>query len=384
MSEVLEKLEEALQTQYAPDEASDELRITSAAELFAATRSNDMLTRLSVLEAVALDPQGALGLGSDGDTDLIGVLCEELETAFGSELRLYVIAALTAMPADPRVTQKLEQVWFLSDDTNERLLAVSRLAREDDPAVRSHLERTLVGDDPDRAQAIANVWRTLPEDSLAVQLRLALAAEQGNQPFPPINQHLEPWLAELRGPFAGRARESLGADPQTPQMLSACWNKLDRENRAWLLELAARLGSPELSCLTELALQDESLQLEAIESMEATQASVRYAGQLLELAEGSPDPAVRAAAIQAGAPGDNRFRAVRASVRTVRVAAIRRLRAGDENTLVELLHDPDWRIRSAAADRLVVLGEPSKRFVQPLLEHQRLEVRMAAARVMQG
>ena len=360
----------------------DELRITTAAELFAATRSNDMLTRLSVLEAVALDSQGALGLGSDGDTDLIAVLCEELETAFGSELRLYVIAALTAMPADPRVTATLEQVWFLSDDTNERILAVSRLAREDHPALRNHLQMTLLGDDSDRAGAIANVWRVLPQDSLKVQVRLALAAEQWNGGVPALVENLELWLAELRGPFAGRARALLESDSRAVGILSSCWDKLSRENRAWLLELAAHLGSPELPHLTQLALGDESMQLEAIQ---ATQVSpMQYAEQLLELAEQSPNPLVQAAAIQAGAPGDNRFRAVRASVRAVRVAAIGRLGAGDETTLVELIHDPDWRIRSAAADRLAVLGEPGRRIVQPFLQHQRLEVRMAAARVVHG
>lgn len=40
--------------------------------------------------------------------------------------------------------------------------------------------------------------------------------------------------------------------------------------------------------------------------------------------------------------------------------------------------------RSAAADRLVALGEGGKRAVQPLLDHERLEVRMAAARVLHG
>ncbi len=382
--EVLQSLDEALQAEYTASDASDELRIANAKELFEAIGSGDMFTRLSVLEAVALDPQGALGLGADGDTDLIAVLCAELESAYGSELRLFIIAALAAMPADLRVAQKLEQVWFLSDDSNERILAVSRLAQEEDPQVRSHLERTLLGDDPDRAQAVANVWRTLPEDSPKVQLRLALAAEEGRPALALGADSLELWLAELHDSFAVRAREVLQADPHTVETLSTCWEKLNQENRAWLLELATRLGSPELAGLTEKALQEEAMQLEAIQSIEADQTSTQYAQQLLELAEHSPNPNIQAAAIQAGAPGDNRFRAVRASVRSVRIAAIRRLGVNDANTLLELIRDPDWRIRSAAADRLVAFGETGKHMVEPLLQHQRLEVRMAAARVVHG
>lgn len=380
---MLQSLEDTLQMQpQAPDTGQDELRISSAQQLFEAIGSSEMLTKLSVLEAVALDPAGALSLGSDGNTDLIAVLCGELETAYGLELRLFTLAALAALPADPRVIQKLEQVWFLSDNPNERILAVSRLAAEDNPVVRDHLKHTLLGDDPERAQAVANVWQTQPDDGPAVVLRVALASEQGDCPIPPLNEHPELWLAELRGAFAAQAREVLEANPQAVEVLTRCWEKLSRETRAWLLELATRLGSPELPHLTDLALRDEAIQLEAIGAIEATQASAQYAEQLLELAH-SPDPAVQAAAIQAGAPSDNRFRAVAAKVRTVRVAAIRRLGAGDLDTLVELLHDPDWRIRSAAADRLAVLEE-GPQLVQPLLQHHRLEVRVAAARVIYG
>lgn len=385
-TEVLHQLEDALQAQYATvSEASDELRITDAAGLFAALGSSDMLTRLSVLEAVALDPQGALALGSHEARDLITVLCTELERALGTELRLYVIFALAAMPSDPRVIAALEQVWFLSDDTNERLSAISRLAQEANPAVHSHLEKTLLGDDPDRAQAVANVWRAQAEDSPELQLRLALAAEERDQAFPALDpESLELWLGELRGPFAERARERLEANvAHTVDIVSAVWNKLGRDTRAWLLELATRIQSGQLSQLTDLALRDESLQLEAIEAAQAPLIANQYARQLEELADGSPDPVVRAAAIQAGAPGDNRFRALRTGVRAVRIAATRRLGGDDLSTLLKLLYDGDWRIRSAAADRLAALGERGQRAVRPLLRHERLEVRMAAARVLQ-
>ncbi|MCX7782968.1 MAG: HEAT repeat domain-containing protein [Meiothermus sp.] len=381
-TEILQSLEDALHQPPAPDTGQEELRITSARQLFEAIGSDDMLTKLSVLEAVALDPAGALGLGSDGEADLIAVLCKELEAAYGSELRLFTLAALAAMPADPRVIQKLEQVWFLSSNSNERILAVSRLASEDNPLVRDHLKRTLLGDDPERAQAVAHVWQMRADDSATI-LRVALAIAQSEGPIPSLQEHPELWLAELHGSFAVQARKVLEANPQTVELLTPCWEKLSCETRAWLLELATRIGSPELPHLTDLALQDEAIQLEAIGAIEAAHASTQYADQLLELTH-SPNPVVQAAAVQAGAPGDNRFRAVAAKVRTVRLAAIRRLGPGDLDTLVELLHDPDWRIRSAAADRLAALGEQGMQAVQPLLRHQRLEVRMAAARVIHG
>lgn len=377
-------LEEALQAQYASatEASQEELRIASAAELFAAIGSGHMATRLSVLEAIAQDPQGALGFGPDGNTDLVSVLCGELEAALGMELRLYIIFALAALPSDPRITRALEQVWFLSDDTNERLSAVSRLAREEDPAVRSHLQTALLSDDPDRAQAVANVWWNSGEDSPKVRLRLVLGAEGWNGVAPGLEEYTGLWLHELHGPFAGRAREVLESTAVTAELLGACWEKLDRENRVWLLELATQTQSPYLSQLTNLALREEAMHLGAIQAIHTSSLAHQYFDQLLELAEHSPNPAVQAAAIGAGAPGDNRFRAVKAAVRGVRVAAIRKLGVRDVDALVELIHDPDWRIRSAAADQLVEIGERGKQAVEPLLQHPRLEVRLAAARVI--
>ena len=363
--------------------SEDELRIATAKELFNAIRSGEMMTSLSVLEAVALDPEGALELGSDNGEDLIGVLATELEQAFTLETRVFLINALTAMPEDPRVTVALERVWFLSDDAIERMSAVSRLMREGNPRVRAHLEIALLGKDTDRAQAIANVWVPQAEDSLAVQLRLSLAAEHCEH-FGLNLENLELWLSELRGAFHERARECLEVDAsQTVQMLADHWKQLNRETRAWLLALASGIQSEHLPVLLECAMQDQSMQLEAIKATSAANLEHQYADQLRDFADNNPNPEIQAAAIDAGASGNNRTRALRAHARTIRIAAIRKLGANDDQTLSELIHDSDWRIRSAAADALVRLGERGKKIAQTLLLHERLEVRMAAARVLQ-
>ncbi len=382
------QLEASLEAQFASAQAAEvydnELRLETAADLFAAIESNDLLTRLSVLEAIANEPESALALGSDGKRDLIAVLRSELEQVFSPEMRMYLLSALTAMPSDPRVTTALEQIWFLSSDTNERLCVVSRLVQETEPAVRQHLEGSLMGSDSMRVQSVANVWQSLSGDSPALHLRLALAAEYFTGTVPRLEQNTELWLSELRGVFADRAREMLETNAtQSIEVLSGMWQKLNRETRAWLLDLARRVESEKLSRLTDLALQDQNLQLEAIHAASAPSITNQYAQQLEQLANHSPVPEIQAAAIRAGAPGNNRTRALQANARTVRIAAIRQLGNTDQNTLLELLHDTDWRIRSAVADRLSSFGETGKHAVQSLLEHEWLEVRIAAARIMQ-
>ncbi len=390
-SEIAQQLETALEAQFASaralgaEEIEDELRLETAADLFAAIESNDLLTRLSVLEAIAIDPEAALALGSHQSRDLIAVLRSELEHVFSPEMRLYLLAALGAMPSDSRVTTALEQIWFLSDDTNERLCALGRLVQDDDPTIREHLERSLLGNDSDRAQAVANAWRVSSDDSSAVNLRLSLAAEHFSGIVPNLEHHTELWLTELRGAFADRAREWLEVQPESIiAALSQAWEKLNRETRAWLLELATKTESPNLSSLTDLAMHDAQLQLEAIQAASTPAISHQYSQDLERLADQTQNPEVQAAAIRAGAAGNNRTRALQASARTVRIAAIRRLGNHDQTTLLELLQDSDWRIRSAAADQLCTLGETGKHAVQPLLNHEQLEVRMAAARVLQG
>ena len=390
-SEIRRQLETAISAQFASarelgaDAAETELRLETAADLFAAIESSDLLTRLSVLEAIAIDPEAALALGSHHNRDLIAVLRSELEQVFIPEMRLYLLAALTAMPSNERVTAALEQIWFLSDDTNERLCAVSRLVQEGDPKIHEHLEHSLLSSDSDRAQTVANAWRVSNQDSSAVNLRLSLAAEYFSGIVPDLEHHTDLWLTELRGVFADRAREWLEVQPEpTIAVLSAVWEKLNRDTRAWLLGLASRSESAKLSSLTDLAMCDEQLQLEAIHAASTPAINQQYSQHLEHLADHNQIPEVQAAAIRAGAPGNNRTRALQASARTVRIAAIQQLATNDQTTLLELLQDSDWRIRSAAADQLTSLGEAGKRAVQPIINHARLEVRMAAARVLQG
>lgn len=375
-------LEAELAAQYASASQVDmdsELRIRDAAELFAALESNDMVTRLSVLEALVEDPTGALALGGTNGRDLIDVLRSELQCTLASEMRLTLIAALSAMPDDVRVTQSLEQIWFLSDDTNERLSVITRLSHTADPSIKAHLEQSLLGIDSDRAQMIANVWSASELDSSAIRLRLNLAAQQPSGAVPSLDTETGLWLKELGGTFSQQCRETLELDTSsTVRQLAARWEQLDHESRAWLLELAKQHESPELQAITRLAMEDKELQLEAI------RASATMTGQFtaqLEQFANHPDPQMQAAAITAGASGDNRSRALRSYARTVRIAAIRQLGDDDQATLIQLLHDQDWRIRSASADRLSQFGARAKEAVKPLLEHDQLEIRMAASRI---
>ncbi len=371
------------QLEAAAEVKTEDLHLNTAQDLFNAINSSDMLTRLSVLEAIAQNPNAALGLGTDGNQDLIGFLCQELEQVFVLESRAYLLNAICAMPKDPRITATLERIWFFSDETVERISAAIRLIQDGEAKSMAHLEAALLGKDTNRAESIANIWLGSADDSAAVRLRLALLNDSEHE-VPSLAQHKALWLAELQAVFAQQARDYLEQYAlEAVEQLSPIWTHLSQENQVWILNLAAKTNAKQLPDLILKAMHQENTRLEAIRAAAYPEITAQFQPQLEQYLL-DPDPEIQAAAIRAGVGGNNRTRALEAQSRTVRIAAIQQLKLEDSSSLLEFLQDQDWRIRSVAAEQLATFGEKAKLLVAPLLEDPRLEVQMAAARVVQA
>jgi hypothetical protein len=357
------------------------LHIQNTAELFSAISASDMQTRLCVLEAICADPQGALGLEVNTPQDIPDFLIQEFEQNFVLESRAFLLTALCALPTDPRIGACLERVWFFSESVIEQISAATRLMQDREPRVMANLTAALLGSDANRAESIAHLWQPSPSDAVAIRLRLALVCPE--QPAPSLESNLDAWLLELRGVLSEAARTLLEVQPEaTLEALVPFYQRLSPECQVWLLGLAGSTNSPFLELLTAHALRQDHSRLAALETISALPAPNAAFAAELEVLATDPNPQIRAGAIRAGAAGNNRQRALSDQARTVRIAAIRQLQKADTQTLLELLTDPDWRIRSVASQQLANLGADVHLLLEPYLGHEQLEVRMAAARVM--
>jgi HEAT repeat protein len=99
------------------------------------------------------------------------------------------------------------------------------------------------------------------------------------------------------------------------------------------------------------------------------------------------DPGVRRAAIEAGATGVDWRAAIAAETDPVLRGRCAQRLGRDEGTqaipvLVDLLGDPDWRVRAAASQALVEIGAPAQDAVKPLVHDPDRALRTAAVQVL--
>jgi hypothetical protein len=367
------------------EQEPEELHIRSAEDLFKAIRGAEHFTRLQLLEALVADPGVGLGYGSHDGQDVVDVLRLELEGAGDQTVRALLMAALANLPDEPRAVAALFREWCVSPSADEQLLALERLAFEPDAEVQKHLTVMLrQDDDPDRARMIANVWAWREGLSDEDRLRVAIACEFESAPPPALTaQNATAWRQALNGAFRNRAREWL--EPQGKlafdQLLS--WPVRSVETDAWLLEWGSSAGFAGVQGLVQHALESDDTAQNAAGLQALARPGVDSAEThvLLErFADAAPE--LRLAAVRAGLRFDAREAAINERDLALRLEGIVRLGANDLAVLVELLTDRDWRVRSRATDRLIVLGEAADQAVRPLLDNTRLEVRTAAARVL--
>ena len=368
-----------------------QLRIRNAQELLAALEDPDLGVRMAVLQVVARHPERALAYGRHEGRDVIDAL---LAQGAGRERRgLWdVVVATLAAFRDPRVVGFFERLLATARRADTMFTAASRLEHEPIDSLREFLRPLLMQNESDaRARAAARLLIMASDLDPAAQIRTAILAGAGRVEPPLLTtETVACWIAELNGlfgPLARRALESQG-EPAL-RVLAARWDDLGDRDRIWLLQWAAIEAPDSTAPLLEKALLSGSseLALAALRSLPALGDGVdALAPALASLANGA-DPALRVAAVQAGARGVD-FRIVLATeqspaLRSACVSALARqegLTALPE--LLAALRDDDWTVRATATHAIESLGDAVAPAIEPLAHDPDQRIRTAAVQIM--
>jgi len=367
--------------------------IRTARELFESLRAPDIPTRLSSLKAVQAQPQAAVGFGTWQDLDLIDLLLDQASQFEGTLEGLEWIGALAHF-RDERVIQFFLRVLAEEDEPRLLFCAAQYLAGSPlAPVSRTLRPLLLRNDNPVRARAVAGLLTAQVPGEPAVQLRVALIAENCTWPVPDFNAStVDIWLAELAGPFRTEACNALRIQGELTWLaLARQWENLRSREQVWVLQWGMDEFPGMVSALVpqSLASQHAEVRLEGLRVLGAL-GEQHAAASIRELAAeflNDRSAIVRAAAAHASPPGvDWRAFLDRETQWRVRAAAIPQFAkqegANALPALIQFLGNDDWRLRAAAADAIAVLGARSAESMKPLVHDTNENVRIAAVRVL--
>lgn len=375
-------------------EPREKVHIGSARDLFEALGSPEAGVRLSVLQAIAEYPEQALAYGPWEGEDLIGRLIH-LARRDPMPMVRSVMVKVVANFRSKRVLEFLQERMQATQDVDLVLELEPRFGVEPLSEVRDFLLGFI--DEPAKwpAQALVAARLLSADESLspARRLRVALLSDR-DAPLPALDaETVEAWTAELNGDLADRAQALVGGQGDALLRLWQNWESLSDPARVWLLECTAAAHADTARAAVP-ALLDGSLSAEVACALlhcamvVGVDLDAMRPERVMELLE-HRDSRVRAAAIEAGL-GDSQLVVTCMSDPAqewhVRVACVRRwMRAHPEGALeplLGLLADADWRIRAAAAEALVSLGDAAADRVLPMVTSGPEAQRMAAARVL--
>jgi hypothetical protein len=369
--------------------AATAIRIRSASELIAALEHEELAVHLAALGAIAADPGRALRYGAADGRDIIAALIDYAARDLTAPHRRIVVEALARFD-DPRVPLEMRKQFVMRGSLEIREIAARRLAREPLEEVLSffapwlHQDRSLP-----HARLAALALSGRPELGVTERVRIAVASN-GTSDVPPLTaDSLDPWLHALSGPFSMTARELLEAQGEPAfVLLFPVRKRLDEETAEWLMTWGTAISAPRVDELIHEALCGNvpSLQLAALRLVPTRDTRAAFLPALTRFLS-DPTPAVRLAAIRAGAEGLDWAQVIASEPDVaVRVAAIARLAVQEGlpaiPTLIALLSDNDWRIRAQATEALKCLGTDAVEAVKPLTADTRDFVRAAAVQVL--
>jgi hypothetical protein len=367
------------------------LRIRNAQDLIEGLTTPEVSVRLAVLGATGRNPQAALAYGAYEGRDVIDTLIEQATLAQGTAMWDAFAGVLTAFD-DPRVEAFFQGVLAEAEEPKLLTLAEGYLSQKPVASLRELLSTMLLQDkSAPRARTAAGLLTSCEIHSSEESIRMALVLELGEWTPPSLDQATAPhWISELHRPFDREARDLLETQGESAfQLLTGHWDALSEENKEWLLRWGSRISSREVDALVCRALEagQDTLILAALECLaEQGSPSEEYADALHRLVQ-HPNPAVRLAALRAGAQGiDWREMLARETDRAIRCECISRL-AWEEGAramgdLVHLLETEEWDLRAAATSALIGLGPAAIPPMRRLVEHPAEGVRVAAVRVL--
>lgn len=366
-----------------------ELKLATAQDFLAALRAPDMGLRLATLSAIYQNPESALAFGAVDGRDLIDELIDILAAEQPSLVRLTAVAALFSLN-DQRAFEHACRMFQTETDLEVMLMIGHRIGSETNQVVLEYF-LPFLNDTSDRnhqriaARMLAGRDGLSPYERLQVAL---LAGESGAQPPRLASDTLQIWLDALQGAFCDDARGFLRVFGEEPFcLLKENWNRLDPAAKAWLLSWGGA-SFPEQSVdliITALSEGDRDVQRAAFKSILEYENSEVFQTVLDKIVLDGLDTSWTAAAILAGVPVINHqcriFNEKDPDVRIALIYSLARKHTAAGN-LVKLLEDEDWRIRAAATDVLVSMGDESIDAVSTVLSHENVALRTAASQVL--
>lgn len=369
-----------------------QLRIRGARDLFEALRSPALGVRIGMLQAISSRPELAIACGPFEGRDVIDELIDQAARLDGGGL-WRALAEVLARFADPRVRDYFLCVLARSETATVVLFAAGRLKQEPLGPMAAQLTAYLMQTRSEaRARAAAELLAPMAEE-LSPAERARLLVLSGELPLRPnLEDEAErrAWIAEVDGPYAASARRRLeSSTPDGWQKLAEAWERLSPSARAWLLRSAAPIAPKLMMERLPAALVSEDVLLcaAALEILPVLGAGAGTLQAALTRLATHEDPAIRRAALRAGAPGIDHARALKEETDTaVRIVHIERLGAkrgaAAIRHLLRLLEEPQWQLRAAATRALVAVGAAAVEPVRACLDLPAPGVRIAAAQAL--
>jgi hypothetical protein len=367
------------------------LHIRSAVDLAAALRSPEVGVRLTLLKAIADNPESANAYGTHEGRDLIDELITLAAEVRAGTLWKAILIALAALQ-DARVTVFFQQTLGEQRPPDILFMAADRLAREPLEPMRGFLTGLLLGDGSiAHARAVAALVAELDGLGVAERIRLALILREEGPVAPRLNRETaDRWCAELNGPFSPQARDALELQGQAAfLLLKGRAATLVPESRAWLLRWGAERWPDDATDLLVQALEsgDDRLAATALECLarwEAPPACLRPT--LSALASDRENP-LRTAAVRAGGDGVDWRQAVATDPDPAfRLACLARLVTAQGPAaipfLATLLAESDWTVRAAATEALIGAGPAAVEVVRPHIRDPDPAVRASTVRIL--
>ena len=378
------------QTEEQPPATGPHFHVRCARQLFEALESPDGEIRLAALYAVQDAPETALGFGPYATRDLVDVLLSQAELLRGELEWLSWIGTLAAF-RDTRVFRLFTSLMATESHTELLFALANYLRAEPAEPIRIELGAALMQNGcVARARAVASVLAASPVLSARESLRIGLLQPGNDTSLPVFSAAVGEWLNELAGPFRTEAQLELQRQgASTLEALVGYWEQLPESAKKWLLAWATE--------------SDPDLVLRAIREVLATSSEGLISGALEAAAELKDFPAdletlivpllehkdelIRRAAVTAGRSAFN-WRPFFDNENSVLVKQAWIARVMDQEGrdavpfALQQLADPDWRIRAAAAEGLLSLGEWGVRAGLMLLPDAGEPVRIAVARMV--
>jgi len=373
-----------------PANTSPQFHVRCARELFEALESPDGTTRLAALQAVQNAPETAFSFGLHAKRDLIDVLLSQAERLRGEFEWLNWIGALAAFH-DPRVFRLFASL--ISTESHSQLLfaLANYLQTEPVDSIRTQLGAALMQNDcVARARALAPVLLPHPGLSAAESLRIGLLQPADENPLPLFSAAIEEWLNELNGPFQSESQIELKRQgAATLATLVSHWDRLLESSKKWLLQWAAEIDADLVidAIRKVLAKETDAIALAALEAA----ANLKNFPADLEILIApfleDSDPLVRRAAIRScRSASDWRLFFEKEPSALVRQTCISKVIDQEGMNAVpfvlQQLANPDWRIRAAAAEGLLLLGNPGVRAAITILPEASASARISIGRMV--